>query len=330
MHGITRWIRRFAISTIVLVATVATIQNAAPQAYPSRPITLIVPFPAGGANDTLARILAERMRVSLGQPVIVENVTGASGSIGTGRVARAAADGYTLGLGNTATHAINGAIFNLQYDVRNDFEPVSLLATQPLLIVANKATPANDLKELIAWLKANPGKASMGTAGTTLRLVGVLFQRETGTRFGFVPYRGTVLAMQDLMAGQIDMLIDLASNSFPQVRAGTIKAYAVTARSRLVAARGIPTVSEAGLPGFDVSTWQGLFAPKHTSQTVITRIKAAVTDSLADPTVRQRISDLLQEVCPREQQTPEALRAVQEAEIKTWWPIIREAGIKAE
>lgn len=330
MPGMTPWKRQIAISAISLVAVVGITETAAAQAhYPSRPITLIVPFPAGGANDTLARIVAERMRGSLGQPVIIENVTGASGSIGSNRLAHAVADGYTIGLGNTATHVINSAILKLKYDARDDFEPVSLLATQPLLIVANKATPANSLGELIDWLRANPDKSSMGTAGATLQLAGALFQKQTGTRFGFVPYRGTVLAMQDLIAGQIQMMIDLASNSFPQVRAGSIKAYAVTARSRLTAAPGIPTVDEAGLPGFDVSTWQALFAPKRTPLIVISKINAAVTEALADEAVRQRIADLLQEVIPRDQQGPEALRTLQEAEARKWSPIIKASGFKA-
>ncbi len=253
--------------------------------------------------------------------------TGAAGSIAVGRVARAAPDGYTLSIGSWATHVLNGAIYALQYDVLNDFEPVSLITTQPVLIVAKKAMPANDLKELIGWLKANPDKATQGTAGagSVLHVAGAFFQRETGTRFQFVPYRGAAPAIQDLLAGQIDLIFDLAANSLPQVRAGTIKAYAVTAKSRLAAASDIPTVDEAGLPGFYVSNWQAFWVPKGTPKEVIGRLNSAVVDALADPAVRQRLADLGQDFLPLEQQTPEALRALQKAEIEKWWPIIKAA-----
>jgi len=316
----------------VLAAMAASDGLAAGQVYPGRPVTLLVPFPAGGAIDTLGRILAERMRGSLGQPVIVENVTGGSGSIGTGRVARARGDGYTLGLGALATHVVNGAVLKLEYDVRSDFEPVSLLAMQPLLIVGKKQIPAKDLKELIAWLKANPDKASFGTGGpgSVTHLAGVLFQTESGTRFGFVPYRGAVAAMQDLVAGQIDIMIDQAPNALPQVRAGAIKAYAITAGSRLAAAPDIPTVDEQGLPGVHISIWQALFAPKGTPKTIIAKLNAAVMDALADPAMRGRLADLGQYVFPRDQQTPEALDAFHEAEIAKWWPIIKAAGISTK
>jgi tripartite-type tricarboxylate transporter receptor subunit TctC len=302
------------------------------QAYPARPITLVVPFPAGGALDTLARTVAERMRASLGQSVIIENVTGASGSIGAGRVARAAGDGYTLVLGNFATHVINGAVLALRYDVARDFQPISLTSNAPLLIVVNKAMPANDLKELIAWLKANPDKASMGTSGLAgiLHLAGVLFQKETGTRFGFVPYRGNAPAIQDLMAGQIDILIDSAGSSLPQVRDGHIKAFAVTAKNRLAAAPDIPTVDEAGLPGLYVLNWQALFAPKGTPKPIVAKLNAAVVDTLADSAVRERLAGFGYEFFPREQQTTEALAAFHKAEIEKWWPIIKASGIKAE
>lgn len=280
-------------SAAVLVATVASIGSAAAQVYPSRPITMIAPFPAGGAADALARTMAERMRVSLNQPVIVENVTGASGSIGTGRVARAAGDGYTVGIGTAATHVFNGAIMALQYDGLKDFEPVSLLASQPMLIVGRKTMPAKDMKELIAWLKANPDKATQGTAGpaSVMHFAGVLFQKETGTRFGAVPYRGSNLALQDLVTGQIDMMIDLAPISLPQVRAGRIKAYAVTAKRRPAAAPEIPTVDEADLPGFYVTSWFGLWAPKGTPKSVIAKLNAAVVDALADPALRALLAD---------------------------------------
>ena len=324
--------QRICLMLLATLGLASVSMDAGAQVYPSRPITIIVPFSAGGPSDTLARIMAERMRVSLGQPVIVENLTGASGSIGVSRVAQAAPDGYTLSLGNWPTHVINGAVLALKYDVLNDFEPVSLLATNPQLIVAKKAMPAKDLKEFIAWLKANPNKASQGTsgAGSAGHFSGVFFQKETGTRFEFVPYRGSAQAMLDLVAGHIDMMIDLASNSLPQVRAGSIKAYAVTDKNRLAAAPEIPTVDEAGLPGFYVSTWHAFFAPKGTPKNIIAKLNAAVVDALADPAARSRLAGIGYEIPPREQQTPEALGAHHKAEIEKWWPIIKAANIKPE
>ena len=283
--------------------------NAAAQVYPSRPVTMVVPFPAGGSTDTIGRIMADGMRASLGQTIIIENVGGASGNIGVGRVARAAPDGYTLILGSWPTHVLNAAIFTLPYDPLNDFEPVSLVAAQPLFIIAKKAMPAKDLAELIAWLKANPDKATQGTAGTggASHLAGVFFQKATGTRYQLVPYRGSAPAMQDLLAGQIDMMIDLAASSTPHVRAGNVKAYAVTSKTRLAAAPDVPTVDEAGLPGYYVSSWHAIWVPKATPKPVIAKLNAAVVDALADPTVRKRLADVGQDIFPREQQTPEAI-----------------------
>ena len=324
--------RRFLHLATGAAALPAVARIARAQAYPSRPITIVEPFAAGGPLDTIGRIMAERMRVSLGQPVVIENVAGASGTLALGRVARAAPDGYTISHGSTPTHVFNGAVFKLPFDIEDDFQPISPIASAPLLIVAKKAAAANDLKEFIAWLKANPHKASQGTGGVaaTSHIAGIFFQQISGTRFTQVPYRGAGPAMQDLVAGQIDLMIDPAANTLPQVRAGRIKALAVTAGRRLTAAPDIPTVDEAGLPEFYVENWQGFFAPKGTPATVVATLNAAVVDALADPAVRARLIDLGQEIFPREQQTPEALAAMHRAGIEKWWPIIKAAGIKPE
>jgi tripartite-type tricarboxylate transporter receptor subunit TctC len=316
----------------VAFAALTGIAGADAQTYPSRPITMVVPYSAGGPTDTIARLMAERMRGPLGQMVIVENVTGAAGTIGVGRVARAAPDGYTISIGHWGTHVVNGAIYALQYDVLNDFEPVSLIATNPQIIVARKAMPAKDLQELVAWLKANSAKATQGTAGhgSGSHVSGVYLQSITGARFQFVPYRGAGPAMQDLVAGQIDIMIDQAANSLPQVRAGTIKAYAVTDKTRLAAAPDIPTVDEAGVPGLHISIWHALWMPKGTPKDVITRINAAVVEALADANTRRRLADLGQELPPPEQQNPQALAAFHKAEVEKWWPIIKAANIKGE
>ncbi len=324
--------RRFLHLATGASASPAVSPVASAQAYPSRPITIIEPFAAGGPIDTIGRIMAERMRVSLGQPVIVENVAGASGTLALGRVARAAPDGYTISHGSTPTHVFNGAVFKLPFDVEDDFQPISPITSAPLLTVARKDVAANDLKEFIAWLKANPYKATQGTGGVaaTSHIAGIFFQQISGTRFTLVPYRGAGPAMQDLIAGQIDMMIDPAANTLPQVRADRVKALAVTAKRRLAAAPDIPTVDEAGLSGFHVENWQGFFAPKGTPAAVVARLNAAVVDALADPAVRARLIDLGQEIFPRAQQTPEALAALHRAGIEKWWPIIKAAGIKPE
>jgi tripartite-type tricarboxylate transporter receptor subunit TctC len=306
---------------------------AAAQGYPARPVTLVVPFAAGGPVDVLARIMAERMKLSLGRPVIIDNVAGAAGSLGVGRVARASPDGYTLSIGpGSSTHVTNAAIYNLPYDVVKDFETAALIATMSEVIVGRKTLPANDLKELIAWLRANPDKASQGTSGvgSSGHIAGVYFQKETGTRFAFVPYRGLAPAMQDLLAGQVDLMIDVPTSALPQVRAGGIKAFAVTAKSRLAAVPDIPTVDEAGLPGFYASVWYALWTPRGTPNAAIGRLNGAVVEALADPVVRARLAEIGQEVVPREQQMPEALRMLQKTEIEKWWPIIKAAHIQGE
>jgi tripartite-type tricarboxylate transporter receptor subunit TctC len=302
------------------------------QAYPTRPIAMVVPFPAGGATDTLARLLGERLRASLGQPVIIENVAGAAGSIGVGRAARAAGDGYTLSIGTLTTHALIGGLYTLPFDLVMDFEPITQIASEPLLIVGKKSLSANGLRELIAYLRMHPDTLSVGIAGVGAagHLTGISFQRETGTRFQFVPYRGNGPATQDLVAGQIDFMIEPSSNFQALVRAGTIKAFAVTSRNRFTAAPTIPTADEAGLPGFYSSLWYGLWAPKATPKSVIDKLNAAVTEALADPGVQKRLADLGLEIPPPGQQTPEALMVLQRAEIEKWWPIIKAANIKGE
>jgi tripartite-type tricarboxylate transporter receptor subunit TctC len=293
---------------------------------------VVVPFPAGGPADVIGRIIAERMQVTLRQTIIIENVTGASGSVGVGRVARARPDGYTLSFGSWNTHVANGALYSLPYDLLNDFDPISLITTFPLLIVARKAVPAANLKEFIAWLKANPGKASLGSpgAGSPGHVGGVFFQSMTGTRLQFVPYRGAAPAMQDLIAGRIDMMIDNPVTSLPQLHGGTIKAFAVTTETRMAQAPEIPTVDEAGLPGFYLSNWGGLWVPKGTPTNVIAKLDIAVMDAMADRAVRRQVAGQGMDIPPREQQTPEALRAFHKAEIEKWWPMIKAAGIKGE
>jgi tripartite-type tricarboxylate transporter receptor subunit TctC len=300
------------------------------QAFPARPITMVVPVPAGGALDTNARLIAEGMRASLGQPVVIENVTGASGSIGTGRVARAAPDGYTLIYGANVTHVLNAAVYNLNYDVVADFAPIALIGWTPWLIVGKKDLPATDLKGLIAWLKANPDKGTCGTAGpgSPSHVAGVQFQNVTGTRFQFVPYRGVAPVIPDLVGGNIDMAILDPITTLPQIHAGRIKAFAMMAKKRTATAPDIPTVDEAGAPGVYMEPWQAMWAPKGTPKEIIARLNSGVVSALADPGIRKKLTDQSYEITPREEQTPEYLTKFHKAEIEKWWPIIKAAGIK--
>lgn len=302
------------------------------QAYPTHSITMIVPYAPGGPTDTIGRVVTERMRAELGQQIVAENVAGAGGSIGLGRVARAAPDGYTINVGNWSAHVVNGAIYTLPYDLKTDFAPIALLATAPQIVLARKTMPANNLKELIDWVKANRGKVSIGTAGvgTPPHICAAFFLKLTGTEAQLVPYRGGLPAVQDLVAGQLDITISDTISSVPQIRAGTIKAYAITSDKRIDALPDVPTADEAGLPGFHVSTWNALFAPAGTPKPVIDKLNAAAVIALADPAVKTRFNNLGQDIPPRAQQTPEALAALVKADIEKWWPIITAAGIKAQ
>jgi tripartite-type tricarboxylate transporter receptor subunit TctC len=291
---------------------------------------MIVPYPAGGVTDSLARLLGERMKAPLGQTIIVENVGGAGGSIATGRLARAAPDGYTIELGNAETHVLNAAAQSLPYDVVNDFEPIALLPSYPFLLVTTNAVPAKTLKELIAWMKANPEKVSQGTvgSGTVQHLCGVFIQRAIGVKWQFVPYRGGTPAMQDLLSGQINFMCTASGSFLPLVRSGQIRAYAVTAKARLESDPDIPTVDEAGLPGIHVSVWNAFWAPKGMPKPIIAKLNAAAVEALNDPAIRKRVLAMGLDLPPRDQLTPEALAALQKAEIAKWWPLAKAAGVK--
>ena len=315
-----------------LAAVLVTAESAPAQVYPARPITLVVGYGVGGPSDTIARIVAERMKSALGQPVVIENITGAAGSIGVGRVARATPDGYTIGLGDWSTLCVNGAMYNLPYDVVKDFAPISMLPSAPQIIVTKNVVPAKNLTELLAWLKTNQDKVSYGTSGigSPSHVSGVLLKNITGAKFQLVPYRGAAQVMSDMISGQIDLSMFPATVALQQLRTGNTRAHAVTARTRIPAAPEIPTVDEAGLPGFYISLWFGLWAPKGVANDVVGKLNGAVVEALADPAVRARIADQGFDIPTRDQQTPAALAAFQKAEIEKWWPIVKEANIKGE
>jgi tripartite-type tricarboxylate transporter receptor subunit TctC len=318
--------------SIALLCLPGSIPAVSAQTFPSRPVTLVVPFSAGGPVDVVARVIAEPMRKSLGQAIVVENTVGAGGSIGVGRVARAAPDGYMVSIGHWSTHVVNGAVYSLQYDLLKDLEPVAMIGANPMLVVSKAALPAVNLDEMIAWVKANQASVNVGTAGagSGTHISGVYFQTAIGASLQFVPYKGSGPALQDLVAGQIEMMVDQMSNSMPQVRAGRIKAYAITAKARSAAAPEIPTVDEAGLPGFHMSIWYGTWVPRGTPKEAVAKLNGAITGALADTAVRQRLADLGLEIVPPSQQTPEALGAHHKAEIEKWWPIIKAAGIRID
>jgi tripartite-type tricarboxylate transporter receptor subunit TctC len=315
-----------------LTAILALGGNASAENFPSHPITIVVPFSAGGPSDAMSRILAERMKVTLGETLLVENVTGAGGSIGVGRAVRSPPDGYTISFGHLGTHVANGAIYKLGYDLVTDLEPVALLPSNPMIVVSKNAVPAKSLKELLEWLKAKPAPATAGTAGagSGSHIAGLYFENVSGVKLQYVPYRGTAPAMNDLVAGQIDLIIDQTSNSIGQVRAGNIRAYAISADKRIESAPDIPTADEAGLPGFQMTLWSGLWVPKGTPKEIVDKLNASVVDALNDPAVRKQLENLGLQMPPRDQLTPEALGAWQRAEIAKWWPVIKAANVKVD
>ena len=319
--------RKLLVAGLVLLAAAASAQA---QTYPTRQISTVVPASAGGPTDTIARIVMARAQQALGQTVVIENIGGASGTLATGRVVRADPDGYTLIIGGVNHFVVNGAVYPLSYDLLKDFEPISMLASGPMLILTRNTLPATNLKELIAWLKANPENVTFGTGGLASppHITGLSLQEVTGNKFQFVPFRGSAPALQNVMGGQLDMIIDQASAALSIARSGSVRVYAVTSKERLASAPDIPTVDEAGLPGFHVSIWQGLWAPKGTPKEVITKINAAVVEALADPAVQKRLKEVGQELPTHELQTPAGFGAFQKAEIDKWWPIIKAANIK--
>ncbi len=323
--------KKFVIAALVLFAGIcgAQVSEALAQNYPSRQITLIVPFPPGGSTDIAARIMAERMRTRLGQSVIVENVGGAGGSIGVRRVARGTPDGYTIDIGQWDTH-VGSIIYNLDYDLQKDFEPIGLITVNPQLMVARKDLPADDLKGLVAWMKANPGKINFVNQNAAGNVSGVLFENLTGQKVQFIPYRGAGPAMTDLISGQVDLLVVQGAIALAQIRGGRIKALANLSPQRSASMPDIPTSEESGVPGLYMAGWFGFWAPKGTPKDIIATLNAAMVEALGDPAVVARFTELGLDVAPRTQQTPEGLAAFQQAEIDKWWPIIKSAGIGAQ
>jgi tripartite-type tricarboxylate transporter receptor subunit TctC len=300
------------------------------QAFPTRSVTLVSPFPPGGSTDAVARIMAEKMRASLGQTVVVENVGGAGGSIAVGKVARAAPDGYTIDIGQWDTHVGNGVVYNLAYDLQKDFEPIGLISINPQVIIGRKTLPADDLKGLVAWMRANPGKATFVNQNAAAQTAGTLMKQLAGVDFLFVPYRGAGPAMQDILAGNVDLLVVQAAAALPQVRAGTVKIFAQMAPKRSPAIADVPTVDEGGVSGWYMPGWFGLWGPRGMPKEAIAKLNAAMVAALADPATQKRFVDLGLDIASREQQTPEGLAAFHKAEIDKWWPVIKAAGIKAE
>ena len=317
---------------LAALAVLAAGGSALSENFPSHPITIIVPFSAGGPSDAMARVLAERMKATLGEALLIENVTGAGGSIGVGRAVRSLPDGYTISFGHLGTHVANGAIYKLGNDLVTDLEPVVLLPSNPMIVVSKNAVPAKSLKELIEWLKARPAPATAGTAGagSGSHIAGLYFENVTGIKLQYVPYRGTAPAMNDLIAGQIDLIVDQTSNSIAQVRAGNIRAYAVTADRRLEQAPDVPTTDEAGLPGFHMTLWSGLWVPKGTPKDIVAKLNASAVDALNDPVVRGQLENLGLQMPPADQLSPEALGSWQKAEIAKWWPMIKAANVKVD
>jgi tripartite-type tricarboxylate transporter receptor subunit TctC len=322
--------RRLLVLLLALSSSILSgISGSQAQTYPSRQITLVVPFPPGGSTDAAARILAERMRASLGQPIVIENVGGAGGSIGVGRVARAAPDGYTIDIGQWDTH-VGSIIYKLDYDLEKDFEPIGLISNNPQLMVAKNELPANNIAELVTWMKANPDKINFVNQNAAANVSGVLFENLTKQKVQFIPYRGAGPAMTDLIAGTVDLLVVQSAVALPQIRAGKIKALANLSPQRSASIPDIPTADETGVPGLYMSGWFGFFAPKGTPKDIIAKLNAATVEALADPAIQKRFTELGLDVVPREQQTPEGLAAFQKAEIDKWWPIIKAAGIGAQ
>ncbi len=317
---------------VVALVTLSGIVHAGAQSYPTRPVTAIVPASAGGPTDTIARIVMARAQQILGQSIIIENVGGASGTIGTGRVVRADPDGYTIGIGGPNHYVVNASVYPLTYDTLKDFEPVSMLSNGPMLIMSRNSLPAKDLKELIVWLKANPDNVTFGTGGLASppHVSGLSLQTVTGNKFQFVPFRGSAPALQQVLGGQLDIIIDQASGALSTAKSNGVRTYAVTANKRLASAPEIPTVDEAGLPGFYVSIWQGVWTPKGTPKDIIAKLNAAIAGALADPMVQKRLADIGQELPTAEQTTPAGFGAFHKAEMDKWTPIIKAANIKPE